>query len=77
MMSYLHSGSAFDRHEFVHELETSRNQEQPMRSAGAADRALDAALRSVPLPDGLITRLGMFVYTMPDETADQVDCLGC
>ena len=48
-----------------------------MRSARAADRALDAALRSVPLPDGLITRLGMLVYTMPDETADQVNCLGC
>ncbi len=77
MMSYLYSGSAFDQHEFLHEIETSPSDEQRARSAPSADLAIDAALRSVPLPDGLITRLGMLVYTMPDETADQVDYLGC
>jgi hypothetical protein len=46
-------------------------------STQSADRAVDAALRSVPLPDGLLTRLGMLVYTMPDEAADHVDYLGC
>ncbi len=42
-----------------------------------ADRTIDSALRSVPLPAGLLTRLSMLVYTMPDEAADQVDYLGC
>ncbi len=46
-------------------------------STGSADRAIDSALRSVPLPDGLMTRLGMLVYGMSDEAADSVDYLGC
>ncbi len=41
------------------------------------DSAIDTALRAVPLPDGLITRLGLLVYTMPEDAADQVDWLGC
>ena len=41
------------------------------------DSAIDVALRAVPLPDGLMTRLGMLVYTMPEEAPDQVDWLGC
>jgi hypothetical protein len=42
-----------------------------------ADRVIDQALRSVPLPEGLMSRLGMLVFTMSDETADRVDYLGC
>jgi len=45
--------------------------------AHSTDRAIDSALRSVPLPDGLLTRLGLLAYSMPDEAADQVDYLGC
>lgn len=41
------------------------------------DGAVDAALRSVPLPDGLLARLQRMVLAMPDESADQVDYLGC
>jgi hypothetical protein len=41
------------------------------------DSAIDLALCAVPLPDGLMTRLGMLVYTMPEEAPDQVDWLGC
>lgn len=41
------------------------------------DRAIESALRSVPLPEGLMTRLGMLVYTMSDESTDPVDYLGC
>ena len=41
------------------------------------DRAIDAALRSVPLPEGLMTRLGRLAFTMPEEAPDQVDWLGC
>lgn len=47
------------------------------RSVHSSDRAIDSALRSVPLPEGLMTRLSMLVYTMADEASDQVDYLGC
>jgi hypothetical protein len=43
----------------------------------AADSAIDEALRSVPLPHGLLTRLGLIAYTAPDDAADTVDWLGC
>jgi hypothetical protein len=76
-MSYLHFKSTFD-----HGAYTNGNLTPPimgeMGSQGpAADCAIDSALRSVPLPDGFLTRLGKLVYTMPDEAADQVDWLGC
>jgi hypothetical protein len=41
------------------------------------DNAIDMALCAVPLPQGLLTRLGMLVYTMPEDAPDQVDWLGC
>jgi hypothetical protein len=41
------------------------------------DRAIDVVLRSVPLPDGLMTRLGRLVSTMADDAPDHVDWLGC
>lgn len=43
----------------------------------AADRNIDTALRNVPLPDGMLSRLSRLVYTVSDEAADQVDYLGC
>ena len=43
----------------------------------AADSAIDEALRSVPLPQGLLSRLGLLAYTAPDDAADKVDWLGC
>ena len=43
----------------------------------SADRAIDAALKSVPLPDGLLSRLGLMVSTMSDDVSDAVDYLGC
>jgi hypothetical protein len=41
------------------------------------DNAVDVALRSVPLPDGMLNRLKRMAFTMPDEAAGQVDYLGC
>jgi hypothetical protein len=35
-----------------------------------ADRAMDASLRSVPLPDGLLNRLKQMLNRMPDEVSD-------
>ena len=43
----------------------------------STDRALDAALKSVPLPAGLLSRLGLMVSTMSEEVSDPVDYLGC
>jgi hypothetical protein len=43
----------------------------------SGDSALDSALRAVPLPEGLMTRLGLLMVTMPEDMPDQVDWLGC
>jgi hypothetical protein len=46
-------------------------------SRHSVDRAIDSALRSVPLPEGLMTRLGKLVPALCDDTAGRVDYLGC
>jgi hypothetical protein len=43
----------------------------------SADRGIDAALKSVPLPDGFISRLGLMLSALPDELSDHMDYLGC
>lgn len=43
----------------------------------SVDRAVDAALQSVQLPDGFVDRMTALARTLPDEPADQVDYLGC
>jgi len=59
----------------------------PAESSGAADHllpfvqsldsAVDAALRGVPIPDGMLNRLKRLAFTMPDEAAGRMDYLGC
>jgi hypothetical protein len=55
--------------------------DQPANHSGSSqhsdDNAIDMALCAVPLPEGLMTRLGTLVYTMPEDTPDPVDWLGC
>jgi len=51
--------------------------EHPCPAGHTTDSALDSALRSVPLPHGLLTRLSLLAYTVPDDAADHVDWLGC
>jgi hypothetical protein len=41
------------------------------------DGALDTALRSVPIPEGMLTRLQRLALTITDESNGQVDYLGC
>jgi hypothetical protein len=77
MRSYLESSSDCNPHALIHALSALDRSEFASKPPHSVDRAIDAALRSVPLPDGLMTRLGKLAYAMPDETADQVDCLGC
>jgi hypothetical protein len=43
----------------------------------SADRAIDAALRSVPLPEGFNRRLTLLLGSMTDEVSGSVDYLGC
>ncbi|MCI0333722.1 MAG: hypothetical protein L0228_10935 [Planctomycetes bacterium] len=77
-MSYhLHSKPVFDLLAFVNGEEAVPVTGEPSLHSATTDHAIDAALRGVPLPDGLLTRLGKLVYTMSDEAADQVDWLGC
>ena len=45
--------------------------------ATPADVAIDAALRSVPMPEGLLARLSTRFDAPAEETADAVDSLGC
>ncbi|MCC7476475.1 MAG: hypothetical protein IT425_13875 [Pirellulales bacterium] len=41
------------------------------------DLALDARLRNVPLPSDMMERLQQLACKLCDESADQVDFLGC
>jgi hypothetical protein len=65
----------------VGKLSNGNGSRRPVENARppehAVDSAIDTALCAVPLPEGLMTRLGMLVYTMPEDAPDQVDWLGC
>lgn len=37
----------------------------------SADRAVDAALRNVPLPEGLMVRMSLLAVTLTDGSTDQ------
>jgi hypothetical protein len=77
VMSDSHSGSNSIRsvHSPDHAIQPDVGR---ARSAGhVADSAIDVALRMVPLPDGLLTRLAMIAQTIPDDAPDRVDWLGC
>jgi hypothetical protein len=51
---------------------------QPASAAQTSpDETIDFALRSVPLPEGLMTRLGALAYAMLDDEVDHADWLGC
>jgi hypothetical protein len=77
MMAPIDSNSAFNRCEFVRELPASNVNDPRPTSSPASDQAIDSALRSVPLPDGLLTRLGKLIYALADGTADPANCLRC
>ncbi len=45
----------------------------PAVGAGQSpDRAIDTALRSVTLPEGLMVRMSMLAVNLPDDATDQV-----
>ena len=44
----------------------------PVGAGESPDRAIDSALRNVPLPEGLMVRMSMLALTLPDDATDQV-----
>ena len=44
----------------------------PAGAGESPDRAIDSALRNVPLPDGLLVRMSVLAVTLPDDATDQV-----
>jgi hypothetical protein len=76
-MSKIHSHPAFDIQPFT----GGTNMPQPTGERSLpgrhSDRAIDAALRSVPIPEGMMSRLGQLVATLSDKSADHADWLGC
>jgi len=77
LMSHPHSRRLRDRHEPTNANGHEDSAHSIESSHRTTDSAIDAALRSVPLPNGLLTRLGSLVYAMPEDAPDQVDWLGC
>jgi hypothetical protein len=68
MSNYIHSESVFDAFAFGNADATVHIKSQEASHRAAADRAVELALRNVPLPEGLLTRLASF---------GQEDWLGC
>jgi hypothetical protein len=76
-MSYPHWEPVHSNNHFPHGQVTNGAVRDERLHVHSADMAIDAALCSVPLPDGLLTRLDNFVHAMTDESADPFDWLGC
>jgi hypothetical protein len=71
------SHSIFGRRVDSQRRPTRNSAEFVERSYSQSDSAIDAALRSVPLPEGLLTRLGIVAYTVSEDSSDKHDWLGC
>jgi hypothetical protein len=76
-MSYPHSKPSSLGDAFTVPAESSGAPDHSLPFVQSMDNAVDAALRSVPLPDGMLNRLKKMAFTMPDEAAGQMDYLGC
>jgi hypothetical protein len=76
-MSSPHSKALFSSDPFTNSAESIAAVDGGPSFVRRADRAIDAALRNVPLPDGLMRRLGLLAGTLTEGVSDQVDYLGC
>jgi hypothetical protein len=76
-MSNLQSSWALSRYEPVCSSAAKPETGQSADSAPSRDEVVDDALRTVPLPSGFLMRMRGLVSKMSDESADQVDYLGC
>jgi hypothetical protein len=76
-MSYLHSKPSSLGEPFAVSAKSFGTHDQSVPFVHSTDGAVDAALRSVPLPEGMLNRLHRLALTIPDEAAGRVDYLGC
>ncbi len=77
IMSHSHSES-FDWEAHNVRRESGERSNVLVSSPGTScDVAIDVALRSVSLPDGLLSRLSALVAVMPEEATEHADWLGC
>lgn len=76
-MSYLHSKPILIGNAFRDPSEPMGAPDGAVPFVQSADRTIEAALKSVPLPEGLMSRLKAMAMTMTDEVSDSVDYLGC
>ena len=76
-MSYPHSKPISIGDTFSNGTDPLSEFDRSMPFIQSTDGSIDAALRSVPLPDGMLSRLGKLAYTVSDEATDPVDYLGC
>jgi hypothetical protein len=76
-MSYPHSKSFFCSDNFVAPADSLAALDGAPTFVRSSDQAVDAALRDVPLPEGMMRRLSQLASTMSDEVSDSVDYLGC
>lgn len=76
-MSYLHSKPILIGNAFRDPSEPMGAPDGAVPFVQSADRTIEAALRNVPLPEGMLSRLDRLVYTVSDDAADQMDYLGC
>ena len=76
-MSYPHSKPISIGHLFPNVLDPLSEVDRSLPFVQSTDNSIDAALRSVPLPDGFLSRLTNLAYTVSDEAIDSVDYLGC
>jgi hypothetical protein len=77
MSYYLESKSIFDPLPITSGDAPFSVTTEPGHHRIASEHAIDSALRNVPLPEGMMTRLATLAHSLPDESADQVDYLGC
>jgi hypothetical protein len=77
MSNYLQSKSVFDALSFLNGDSSVSIGGEKAAQRVAEEHLIDAALRNVKLPDGLLARLGKLAYVMSDDARDQVDWLGC
>jgi hypothetical protein len=76
-MSYPHSKPILFGEPFSTPADSLTRFDGSLPFVQSADRTIDAALKSVPLPEGLMSRLGRLASTIPEEVSDSVDYLGC
>ncbi len=76
-MSYLHSKPSSLGDAFPNSIDSAAQIGHAIPFIQSSDSAVDLALRSVPLPDGMLNRLKRMALTMPDDSTGHVDYLGC